>query len=357
MITFTQGNLIESRAEALVNTVNTLGVMGKGIALMFKEAFPENFKAYEAACRSGDVKLGTMFVTERTDMFGPRWIVNFPTKANWRFPSRIAWIESGLKDLKRVIAGKGIRSIAIPPLGAGNGGLDWNDVRPRIEAAFADMPELEVLIYEPVAKYQNIAKKQGVEKLTPARAMVAELIRRYWILGIECTILEVQKLAYFLERQVEASNLENPLKLKFQADKFGPFSPGLNHLLDSLDGSYLHCDKRLPDAGPSDIIWFEDAKRGHVAAYLKSAEAKPYIEALDATETVIDGFQSPLGMELLATVDWLLSNRISQPHIESIKHGLKAWPGGAGARKLRLFDERLIGLALDRLAPATLEAA
>lgn len=357
MITFTQGNLIESKAEALVNTVNTVGVMGKGIALMFKEAFPENFKAYEAACKRKDVKLGHMYVTERTDMFGPRWIINFPTKANWRFPSHIQWIETGLQDLKRVIADKGIRSIAIPPLGAGNGGLDWNDVRPKIEAAFADMPNLEVLVYEPVAKYQNVAKKQGVEKLTPARAMIAELIRRYWILGIECTILEVQKLAYFLEKQVEASRLENPLKLKFQQDKFGPYSPGLNHLLNSLDGSYLHCDKRLPDAGPSDIIWFEDAKREHVAVYLKSAEAKPYMEALDATETVIDGFQSPLGMELLATVDWLLSNSLSQPNVESVKEGLKTWPEGAGARKLRLFDDRLIGLALNRLVPTVTLAA
>ena len=350
MITFTQGNLIDSKAEALVNTVNTVGVMGKGIALMFKEAFPDNFKAYEEACKREQVKLGHMFVTERRDMFGPRWIVNFPTKGNWRFPSRIAWIEAGLQDLKRVISDKGIHSIAIPPLGAGNGGLDWSAVRSKIETAFADMPDLEVLVYEPVAKYQNVAKKLGVERLTPARALIAELIRRYWVLGIECTILEIQKLAYFLEKQVEASKLENPLKLKFQPNKFGPYSSGLTHLLNGLDGSYLHCDKRLPDAGPSDIIWFEDSKREHVATYLKSSETKPYMEALDATEAVIDGFQSPLGMELLATVDWLLSNNISQPNVDSIKDGLSAWPEGAGTRKLRIFDERLIKLALNRLA-------
>jgi O-acetyl-ADP-ribose deacetylase (regulator of RNase III) len=351
MITFTQGNLIEAKAEALVNTVNTLGIMGKGIALMFKEAFPENFKAYEAACKRKDVQLRKMFVTERRDMFGPRWIINFPTKANWRFPSQIEWIEAGLEDLKRVIAEKDIRSIAIPPLGAGNGGLDWTEVRPKIEAAFADMPNVEVLIYEPVAKYQNVAKKQGVEKLTPARAMLAELIRRYWVLGIECSILEVQKLAYFLEKQVLASNLENPLKLKFEPNRYGPYSKGLTHLLNGLDGSYLHCDKRLPDAGPADVIWFEDAKRDHVATYLKSEEAKPYMAALDATEAVIDGFQSPLGMELLATVDWLLSLGTSQPNVASIKEGLKLWPEGAGERKLHIFDDRLIGLALNRLSP------
>lgn len=359
MINFTQGNLLDSKAEALVNTVNTLGVMGKGIALMFKEAFPENFKTYAAACERKDVKLGQMFVTERRDMFGPRWIINFPTKANWRFPSRIEWIEDGLKDLRRVIAENGIRSIAIPPLGSGNGGLDWTDVKPKIEAALADIPGLDVTVYEPVAKYQNVAKKQGVDKLTPARAMIAELVRRYWVLGIECTILEVQKLAYFLEKQVIAFNLENTLDLKFKPNKFGPYSLGLGHLLNSLDGSYLHCDKRLPDAGPSDIIWFEDAKRDRVAAYLKSTEAKAYGAALETTEAIIDGFQSPLGMELLATVDWLLTRESISPDVSSVRVGLKSWPGGgdAGARKLRLFDDRLIGLALDRLVPARLEPA
>ena len=286
MITFTQGNLIESKAEALVNTVNTLGIMGKGIALMFKEAFPENFKVYEAACARKDVKLGYMFVTERRDMFGPRWIINFPTKANWRFPSRIEWIEEGLKDLRRVIEEKGIRSVAIPPLGSGNGGLDWNDVRPKIEAALADMPDLNVIVYEPVARYQNVAKKQGVEKLTPARALIAELIRRYWILGIDCTILEVQKLAYFLEKQVVSRSLENTLNLRFEPNRYGPFSRGLGHLLNSLDGSYLHCDKRLSDAGPFDVIRFEDAKRDRVATYLKTAEAKPYGAALETKPSV-----------------------------------------------------------------------
>jgi O-acetyl-ADP-ribose deacetylase (regulator of RNase III) len=353
MITFTQGNLLESKADALVNTVNTVGVMGKGIALMFKEAFPENFAKYVAACERKEVSLGQMFVTERRDMFGPRWIINFPTKANWRFPSQIEWIDAGLEDLCRVIAENSICSVAIPPLGAGNGGLDWNDVKLRIVAALANVPGLDVTVYEPVAKYQNVAKKQGVDKFTPARALIAELVRRYWILGIECTILEVQKLAYFLEKQIVARKLKNMLNLRFQPNRFGPYSQGLGHLLNSLDGSYLHCDKRLPDAGPTDIIWFDDAKRERLEAYLKSAEVKPYLEALNSTEAVIDGFQSPLGMELLATVDWLLDCNEVNPNASSIREGLRLWPAGAGAgeRKLRLFDDRLVGLALQRLAP------
>ncbi len=149
MIRFTQGNLLDADAEALVNTVNTVGVMGKGVALMFKEAYPENFKAYEDACRSEQVQIGKMFVTERREMFGPKWIVNFPTKVHWRFPSKIEWIVHGLEDLKRVMKERGIKSVALPALGAGNGGLAWKDVRPKIEAALGELSGVDVIVYEP----------------------------------------------------------------------------------------------------------------------------------------------------------------------------------------------------------------
>lgn len=351
MITFTQGNLLEADVDALVNTVNTVGVMGKGVALMFKEAFPQNFEAYEAACKDGNVQLGHMFVTERQQLMRPKWIINFPTKAHWRYPSRIEWIEAGLKDLVRVITENGIRSVAVPPLGSGNGGLDWRAVRSRIEAALGSLPSVEVIVYEPTRKYQNVAKRSGVEKLTPARALVAELVRRYWILGIECTLLEVQKLAYFLERSINDLNLDNTLDLRFEANKYGPYAARLTHLLNALDGSYLHCDKRLTDAGPLDVIWFDDSKKDKVAAYFTSPEAKVYRPALEATTELIDGFESPLGMELLATVDWLVRREGVEPITNSVKASLQTWPGGpqAAARKQRLFDGRLIELALRRL--------
>jgi O-acetyl-ADP-ribose deacetylase (regulator of RNase III) len=358
MIRFTQGNLLDSGAEALVNTVNTVGVMGKGIALMFKEAFPDNFRAYAAACKSGQVEVGRVFVTERRDwVSGARWVVNFPTKKHWRQPSKVEWIEQGLEDLRRFITENKVRSIALPPLGSGNGGLDWQEVRPRIEAMLGSLPNVEIIVYEPTAQYQNVAKREGVEKLTPARALVAELVRRYWILGIECTLLEIQKLAYFLERKVEELGMDNPLKLEFQADRYGPYAPKLAHLLNGLDGSYLHCDKRVADAGPLDIIRFEDSKRDAVTVYLGSA-AKAYRPALEATAEIIDGFESPLGMELLGTVDWLLKHDV-EPRVDAIRHALGQWPGGskAGERKLRLFDDRLIALALCRLTPGVADNA
>jgi len=158
MIHYTQGNLFDSDAEVLVNTVNTVGVMGKGIALMFKERFPQNMLEYARACKANEVKTGQMFVTETHALLNPRWVVNFPTKQHWRNPSKMEWITSGLEDLKQFIIEKNITSIAIPPLGAGNGKLAWNDVRLEIERSLSDLIHVDIFIYQPSEKYQNVAK-------------------------------------------------------------------------------------------------------------------------------------------------------------------------------------------------------
>lgn len=260
---------------------------------------------------------------------------------------------------KQVIRDKGIKSIALPPLGAGNGGLAWKDVRPKIEAALGDLKDVDVIVYEPTAKYQNVAKRTGVEKLTPTRALIAELVRRYAILGFDCTLLEIQKLGYFLERFAIKQNLDNSMKFQFAARKFGPYSENLKHLLNGLDGSYLHCDKRLGDAAPFDVIRFDDSKKDKVAAYLTTAEAKEFRRALEKTSELIDGFESPLGMELLATVDWLVNEAGVEPSVSAVRERLASWPGGkeAGERKLRLFEDRTIEIALSSLADAELIAA
>lgn len=351
MMRFTQGNLLDADVEAVVNTVNTVGVMGKGIALMFKERFTKNYEAYVAACKVGKVQIGKMFVTSVDELKGPRWVINFPTKKHWRPPTKLEWVRDGLMSLKEVIREKHIRSIAIPPLGCGNGGLDWGVVRPLIVEALGDLEDVEIIVYEPTAKYQNVAKKKGVEKLTPARALIAEMVRRYWVLGIECTLLETQKLAWFLERTIKRMELKDPLDLRFIADRYGPFANRLTHLLNGLDGSYLHCEKRLADAGAFDTIWFDEAKRERVELYLKSSEARIYLPALEATDELIDGFQSPLGMEALATVDWLIVCEGAEATLAGIRHGIRNWPAGAAhaQRKERLFSDRLLQLALERL--------
>jgi O-acetyl-ADP-ribose deacetylase (regulator of RNase III) len=350
MLTFTQGNLLEERAEALVNTVNTVGVMGKGIALMFKERFAENFRRYATACKVGDVRTGRMFVTETGELDGPRWIINFPTKQHWRGNSRMEWIVAGLHDLRRFLIENQVKSVAIPPLGAGNGGLEWAEVRAQIATILGDL-ETKVVVFEPTQKYQNVAKRTGVEELTPARALIAELVRRYWVLGMECSLLEIQKLAWFLERNIERLDLKtNPLELKFVAHRYGPYANRLDHLLHDLDGSYLHCDKRISDANPFDVIWFDENRRHYLQTFINS-EAKDFIPALEATASLIDGFESPYGMELLATVDWLLTREDIAPTVPAIREGLRQWRGGKGAvdRKNRLFGDRALGIALEKL--------
>jgi O-acetyl-ADP-ribose deacetylase (regulator of RNase III) len=269
MITYTQGNLLDAPVEALVNTVNTVGVMEKGIALMFKEKFPENFSQYADACKEGHVQVGKMFVTERMALMGPKWIVNFPTKRHWRAPSQLEWIIAGLADLRHFIEREHIGSIAIPPLGAGNGGLEWTAVKAEIDAALNHIPDVEIIVYEPTEKYQNVSKREGVEKLTPARAPIAELVRRYWILGMECSLLGIQKLAWFLERAIKRTDAPNPLQLRFVGHTYGPYANRLDHLLNNLDGSYLHCGKRIADAGPLDVIWFDDRRSDVLAGYLR----------------------------------------------------------------------------------------
>src|SRR4051812_43575722 len=114
---FTSGNLLEAEVEALVNAVNTVGVMGKGIALSFKQRFPENFAAYAHACRAGEVQVGRMFVHRQPVGDSPRWIINFPTKKHWRDPTKIEWVESGLIALVEVIREQQVRSVALPALG------------------------------------------------------------------------------------------------------------------------------------------------------------------------------------------------------------------------------------------------
>jgi O-acetyl-ADP-ribose deacetylase (regulator of RNase III) len=151
VVELTRGNLLEADVEALVNAVNTVGVMGKGIALQFREAFPQVYDAYKCACDAGEVRPGHMHVAETGRASGPRFVINFPTKRHWRGKSRLEDVDAGLPDLVRVLDELEIRSVAVPPLGCGHGGLDWEVVRPRIERALESLPNVRVLLYEPAS--------------------------------------------------------------------------------------------------------------------------------------------------------------------------------------------------------------
>ncbi|MCG6868968.1 MAG: macro domain-containing protein, partial [Gammaproteobacteria bacterium] len=234
MIEYKTGNILTEDAEAIINTVNCVGVMGRGIALQFKKAFPENFKAYAAACKREEVQPGCMFVFDMGGLTNPRYIINFPTKRHWRGKSRIEDIESGLEALATEIRVRGIHSIAIPPLGSGLGGLDWSEVRQRIERALSSMDDVRIIIFEPKGApgVEKMVHNREVPNMTPGRAALVELMRRYLsgLLDPFVTLLEVHKLMYFMQEAGE------PLKLRYQKASYGPYAENLRHVLNAIEG-------------------------------------------------------------------------------------------------------------------------
>lgn len=306
MLRFVQGDLLKTEVEALVNTVNTVGVMGKGVALQFKRAFPENYRAYAAACRRGEVQIGRIFVHDRGPLFRPRYILNFPTKRHWRQPSRLEYVEAGLKDLVRVVRELGIRSLALPPLGVGSGGLPWPTVRERIQAALSGLEGVDVLVFEPLPSEitRPLAPAGKKPRLTPARAALLKLLGLYDAFGETLGRLEVQKLAYFLQE----AGLD--LRLIFTAGKYGPYAETLNHVLERLEGQYIE------GFGDRDGRSSIRLKSGAVEeAVLFLADHPEADEAASRAASWVEGFESPYGLELLASVHWAVR-----------REGARDWP-------------------------------
>jgi len=300
MVIESHGNLLQANADALVNTVNTVGVMGKGIALQFKQAYPHNFDVYRRACERGEFKPGRMLVVE-TGQLQPRYIINFPTKRHWRGKARLADIDAGLPALVAAVRKYEIRSIAVPPLGCGNGGLRWSDVRPRIERAFADVPDVQVFLYPPegtpAAATMPVATTPP--RMTTARAILIHAARAYRALefDLKLTLLEMQKLAYFLQAAGEGS-----LRLKFVAGTYGPYAENLYHALLRMEGHFIRglgAGSRSPDV---EITILSEALP--IAAEALRVNGEAHARA-DRVVSLIEGFETPFGMELLATVHWV----------------------------------------------------
>lgn len=338
MITDVRGDLLGDAAEAIVNTVNTEGVMGKGIALQFKQRYPDNYRAYRAACKRREVRLGSMFVVATGALAGPRYIVNFPTKGHWRERSRIEDVEDGLHDLVKVIGELGIRSIAMPPLGCGNGGLDWARIRPLIVEALGDLPDLDVRLYAPegapapVAMVSNTAKP----KMTRARAAVTVLLDRYLRGERGASRLEVQKLAYF----AEAAGVR--LDLDFQRATYGPYAEKLNFVLEGMEGHYTvgFGDR----SGASDVRVVAGAV-DEARAFMD--ERPEMAEALDRVAALVEDFDSPYGLELLSTVHYVVhTDGINPTDRRAIAHTVRSW----SERKRQLFTDHHLVVACDRLA-------
>ena len=338
MIRFTMGDILAEDAEALVNTVNCVGVMGRGIALQFKKAYPENFRAYAGACERGDVRPGRMFVFETGALTNPRYIINFPTKRHWRANSRIEDIDSGLKDLVCVIRERGIRSIAVPPLGSGLGGLEWSNVRSRIEKALSDFDHVDFVVFEPrgAPDAESMVRNRAAPKMTAGRAALVGLMDRYLrgLLDPFITLLEIHKLMYFMQVAGE------PLRLRYQKGPYGPYAENLGHVLNRVEGHFV---SGYGDGGDS-----PDKALKLVPGAVE--DAREFLECSDDARTrfdrvagLVDGFESAFGLELLSTVHWVIEQDAPASRDELVKLTY-AW----NERK-KHFSPRQITLAADVL--------
>lgn len=335
MIELTTGDILKADAEALVNTVNCVGIMGRGIALQFKNSYPANFKAYEAACAREEVQPGRMFVFETGMLTNPKFIINFPTKRHWKGKSRMEDIESGLGALVEEVRTHGIRSIAIPPLGSGLGGLDWAEVRPRIEAALGGVSGLQAIIFEPISA-PVATSSRDVPSMTPGRAALVVLMHRYLggLMDPFVTLIEVQKLMYFMQEAGE------PLRLNYVKHHYGPYADNLRHVLTKIEG---HLVSGYHDGGDA-----PDKQLELVPSAVKDAEAflaggGDTRRRFDRVGKLVEGFETPFGLELLATVHWVATREhASSPEDAAAK--VYAW----NERKRRFLPGQ-VGIAFETL--------
>lgn len=338
MINTTQGNLLAADVEALVNTVNCVGVMGRGIALQFKDAFPANFAAYAAACLAGEVEPGKMFVFETGQLTNPRFIINFPTKRHWRGNSRIEDIDSGLADLRKVIVERRIKSIALPPLGSGLGGLSWPIVKARILDMLAGLDDVAIILFEPLPNADKMKRhrNKSAPPLTPIRAALVGLVDRYLrgLMEPDITLLELHKLAYFLQ----AAGLD--MRLRFRKAHYGPYAENLRYVLNEMEGHYTagygyggdQPEKRI-EIVPGAL----NAAEPLISSDTRTASAFVKIEEL------VRGFETPLGLELLATTHWAVTQEMARDEA-GVAKVFATW----NERKSN-FTRRQIGIAFDQL--------
>lgn len=338
MIEPAEGNIVQADAEALVNTVNCVGIMGRGIALQFRKAFPENYAVYRATCDRQELSPGMMLVYDLGHLTNPRYVINFPTKRHWKGKSRIEDIEAGLPALIDVVRGRGIRSIAVPPLGCGLGGLDWSVVRPRIERAFAAVPDVRVLLYSPHGspEPEALVKEKKTPAMTAGRAVLLGLMRRYLAPAMDpfVTLLEIHKLMYFMQEAGE------PLQLRFEKASRGPYANNLRHVLTHIEGHFITGYGDTRDQ-PDKQIETKPEAVAQAETYLASFPATR--ERFERVADLVDGFETPFGLELLSTVHWVATHEHATTEAEAANLAYQ-W----NARK-RMFTASQIQITWDIL--------
>jgi|SRR5690606_37308725 len=337
MITFKTGNIFESTADALVNTVNTEGIMGKGIALQFKKEFPNNYKVYRELCKKKEFGIGDLlFFEESNFVLGSKWIINFPTKTTWRKPSEYSYIEKGLETLVNKVSEYPISSIAIPPLGSGNGGLEWSKVKDIIVKMLKHL-DLDITVYEPNAQIREKMKNERV-KLTEARAMLLFMLYRLVENGEFVSEFSSEKICYFLQR----FGAKEYFKLNYKPNFYGPYSGLVKRVLNHLNGSYIMgyggMDKK-PFEEMSMVIDGEEAVLKYIE---KDTKLK---EIVTKTDKFLTGFYSDFGLELLSTIDYI-SQQKNTLDKTVIKKELELWSD----RKRTLFSsEHFIDVSINHL--------
>lgn len=349
MIHYVKGNLLESEAEALVNTVNIVGVMGKGIALQFKEAFPENFRVYHNVCRKKELKIGDMLIVKDSNLTsGPKLIVNFPTKTHWRLPSEYSYIEQGLQSLRREIVSRQIRSIAIPPLGSHNGGLDWLRVKQMVEQELSTV-DCDVYLYEPSDAIVERMKTERV-KLTPARAMLLLMFADMNSEGEFASVFAAEKLIYFMQR----FGAKRYFRIDFKPYYYGPYSGGkVAYVLYYMNGSYVKGMGGM-NVRPFDYIWLTDDAASEAQKYVDNYKDSSLRDICNKAMLFLRGNYSNYSLELLSMVDYLLENRPEMKGwqdadektvIDFLVQEIQKW----SKRKEKLFNVSFVTIALRQL--------
>jgi len=339
MIEYKQGDIFEEDVEAIVNTVNCVGVMGRGLALQFKNRFPENFRVYEQACKREEVLPGKMFIYETGTLTNPKYIINFPSKRHWRGASRLEDIEAGLGDLGKFIREKHITSIALPPVGCGLGGLDWSKVRAKIEEVLNKLSHVKIIVYKPgdAPNADKMVRNRAVPAMTPGRAALVELVNHYLkgLLSPFITLLEVHKLMYFLQESGEN------LRLHYNAAIYGPYAENLRHVLNAVEGHFLTGYADGGDSPEKQLNLVPQTVKDAEAFLENKGETKTRIQKV---ENLVNGFESPFGLELLATIHWVVKKSGAKSMDEVIRQTY-AW----NERK-KQFSPRQIRLAVSALS-------
>ena len=338
-IEYTKGDIFKADVEALVNSVNCVGVMGRGIALQFKDRFPANFKEYKDACDRGRVQPGTMFVTETDVAEGPRYIINFPSKRHWRGKSRIEDIETGLRSLSREIHLRKIKSIAIPALASDLGGLRWPVIRHKIESALVRNEATHIIVFEPGSIPADGRSNRSTDPpdMTPGRAALIALMGRYRKASFDpaLTLLEIHKLMYFLQEAGE------PLKLRILKEQYGPYAANLRHVLRAMNSHFITGYGEGGDAPQKPVSLLPGAERD-AKRFLTSSHAT--YGRIERIAHLTDGFETPFGLELLTTVHWVAKHEEADT-VEKAIAATYDWN-----EHKRQFSERQIQLAFDTLS-------